>query len=72
MGCVEPEFPYVNSMLNKVDIHAATAPSTYPGIVTERGSSVGAIAPTVVGGAAGLVAGYSIGKSKNPEKEKEE
>ncbi len=54
-------------MLKKADIHAATAPSTYPGIVTEKGSNFGAVATAVVGGAAGLAAGYSIAKSKNPE-----
>ncbi len=72
VGCVEPEFPYVNPMLEKVDIHAATAPSTYPGIITERGSNIGAVATAVVGGAVGVAAGYSIAKSKNSENEKEE
>lgn len=69
IGCVEPKFPYVNSLLEKADIHAVTAPATYPGIVTERGSNAGVIAGAVIGGAAGIAAGYTIGNSK---KEKEE
>jgi len=72
VGCVEPEFPHVHSMLNRVDIHAATAPSTYPNIVTERGSNIGVAATAVVGGAVGLAAGYSIAKSKKSEGKREE
>ncbi len=72
VGCVESDFPYVNSMLEKVDIHSATAPSTYPGIVTERGSNIGAVATAVIGGAVGVTAGYSMAKSKNSDKKREE
>lgn len=36
IGCVEPEFPYDQSMYNTVPIQDATPPSTYPPIITER------------------------------------
>ena len=29
VGCVEPDFPYINSMLEKVDIHAANETDSY-------------------------------------------
>ena len=64
IGCVEPEFPYKESLLDVVQIHDATAPSTYPPIVSRRNNSLSAGVTGVVGAAAGLAIGVGLASAK--------
>jgi hydrogenase small subunit len=76
MGCVEPTFPYGMNMYERVNINVATAPSTYPGIVTEKKSKIDPLVTGIVGAAAGIAVGAAaataMGKKKQGVAEKEE
>lgn len=70
IGCVEPFFPYKNDMYEQVPIHYATAPTTYPGIVNERETTVDPVVTGLVGAAIGAGAATAYKSMKN-NKEKE-
>jgi hydrogenase small subunit len=76
IGCVEPFFPYEDDMYAQIEIHKATPPSTYPGIVNKKDSTVDPVVTGLVGVAAGAAAtgaGYAMKNKKVPaEPEKSE
>ena len=78
MGCVEPFFPYKDNIFERVPIHFATAPDSYPPIVTDRPSKVDPVVTGVLGAAAGAAGGAAAMATKKKkqeeptEKEKEE
>ena len=55
IGCVQPEFPYEDSMFGTVPIQTATPPAAYPPIVTEHRQEVD-FSPTY-----GALAGVAVG-----------
>lgn len=57
VGCVEPEFPFKESMLKTVPIHDKVAPSTYPPIAATQDP---AVTPGITG-AVGIAVGGAIG-----------
>ena len=75
IGCVEPEFPYEQSMYNTVPIQDATPPSAYPPIVTDRkeGIDVTPAYTALAGAAVGAAAVRMLKKDDTkPEQDREE
>jgi hydrogenase small subunit len=74
MGCVEPIFPYGMNVFEVVPIHGATPPDTYPGIFTEKPSTVDPVVTGIVGAAVGAAAGAAAMsmKKKSGDEEKKE
>jgi hydrogenase small subunit len=73
MGCVEPTFPYGMDIYQVVPIHGTTAPNTYPGIVTEKPSTVDPLVTGVVGVAVGAAAtAAAMAMKKTPKEDRKE
>lgn len=68
IGCVEPGFPYENSMYDLVMIHDATPPDNYPPIVSKNGNGAAATTTAVLGAAVGAVAGAGIASQRAKKK----
>ncbi|MCB2199087.1 hydrogenase small subunit [bacterium] len=64
IGCVEPDFPYENSMYDLVHIHEATPPDNYPPIVSQQGNGIAVTTTGALGVAVGAVAGAGIAASR--------
>ncbi len=71
IGCVESFFPYEKDMYAQVPINYATSPVSYPGIVSERDSTIDPWVTGLVGAAVGAGA-VSATMALKKQKEKEE
>ncbi|MCF8261137.1 MAG: hydrogenase small subunit [Melioribacteraceae bacterium] len=69
IGCTEPKFPWGKDMYQQVDVHFATAPSTYPGIINQKDSTYDPLVTGLVGAAAGAAGAAMVMKKKKEQKE---
>ncbi len=65
IGCVEPEFPYEQSMLRTVALEDRVPPSYYPPIAASRNDSVTPSITGAVGAAVGLAVGVGLARHSN-------
>jgi len=68
IGCVEPEFPFEQSMYDRVHIHEATAPDQYPPITSKQGKGLTETLTGVLGLAVGAAAGAQVASSRAKKK----
>lgn len=64
IGCVQPEFPYEQSLLATVDLHEVTPPDTYPPIAAEHDNGVASGLVGVAGAAIGVAVGVGLASSR--------
>jgi hydrogenase small subunit len=66
IGCVEPEFPYLDSLANTVPITAGTPPALFPPILTDNTKPIDVTpAYAALAGVAAGVVGAGVVKRKN-------